>query len=408
MTADDASSPQILRGIRVLDLTHYLAGPTVTRLMAELGADIVKIEQAPNGDPSRQFAFQREGRSAYFVQQNRGKRSVCLDFNSEEGAEIIRKLATKADVLVENRGPGVLERRQLGWDDLRLLNPELVMASISGYGRGNSFSHRPGLDLIGQALSGIMFITGEPDGSPMPVGASIADVTAGVHALAAIGLALYYREVSGQGQQIDISMVDSLFHQLDLHVQGPSITNGKWRYQRGGSKSSVNSPHGAFQSPQGWIAVQAMPRQWPAFCRAVGLEDLSGDPRFTSLKTRSKHLTELNEIIQERFLSFATDDELFAALDGEGVPYSPIIDPADASEHPYFQERQMVRTVPDPILGEVQIPGMPLRFSEQPDLPDLVAPLLGEHNHAVLAELGYDDEAIEQLGKEGVLHNGPT
>lgn len=405
---DDTSGGLILDGLRVLDLTHYLAGPTVTRLMAELGADIVKVEQAPGGDPSRQFAFQRDGRSAYFVQQNRGKKSLCLNLDSEEAVEIIRRLAATADVLVENRGPGVLERRGLGWDDLQTLNPRLVMASISGYGRGNSYSQRPGLDLIGQALSGIMSVTGEREGSPMPVGASIADGISGVHALTAIGLALYSRERTGLGQHIDISMVDSLFHLLDMQIQGPSVTGGKWRYRRGGSKSSVNAPHGAFKSPEGWIAIQAMPRQWAAFCRAVDMPGLLEDPRFASLKERSKRLDELNQIVQERFLTYATDDELFAALDREQVPYSAILDPADAHSHPYFRERQMVRTVPDPLLGEIDIPGMPLRFSRQPALPDLVAPLLGQHNQTVLTDLGYDSEAIARLGKDGVIHSAST
>src|SRR3954463_11061654 len=182
-----ANANLILSGLRVLDLTHYLAGPTVTRLMAELGADIVKVEQAPNGDPSRQFAFQRDGRSGYFVQQNRGKKSLCLDMNSQDGIDIVRQLAQGVDVVVENRGPGVLERRGLGWKDLEAQNPQLIMVSISGFGHGNSLSSRPGLDFIGQAMSGFMAVTGERDGAPMPVGTSFADVTTGVHALAALG-----------------------------------------------------------------------------------------------------------------------------------------------------------------------------------------------------------------------------
>lgn len=406
--ANGAEQGLILGGLRVLDLTQYLAGPTVTRLMAELGADIVKIEQAPGGDPTRGFAFQRNGRSAYFVQQNRGKRSVCLDLDRPEGTEIVRRLATNADVLVENRGPGVLERRGLGWDDLRTLNPRLVMVSISGYGRDNSYSSRAAFDLIGQAFSGWMAVTGERDGSPMPVGASVADVTTGVHALAALGLALYYRERTGEGQHLDISMVDALFHQLDMQVQGPSITGGKWRYRRAGSKSAVNAPQGVFRSPDGWIVVHVMERQWPAFCRAVGLDALLDDPRFLQLKDRSKRIAELNEMVQARFLEFASDDDLHQALDAERVPFAPVIDPADAHEHPYFQERGLVRSVADPVLGEVAIPGMPLRFSAQPDLPELAAPRLGEHNRDVLSGLGYDAAAIDGLEAGGVLHEGPT
>jgi crotonobetainyl-CoA:carnitine CoA-transferase CaiB-like acyl-CoA transferase len=376
--------------------------------MAELGADVIKVEQAPLGDPARQFAFSKEGRSAYFVQQNRGKRSICLDLASPKAASLVMQLATQVDILVENRGPGFLERRGLGWEELKKANPRLVMASISGYGQGNSFSERPGLDMIAQALSGFMAVTGEFDGSPMPVGVPIGDATSGVHALAAIGFALYYRAVNGQGQQLDISMVDSLFHQLDMHVQGPSVTKGRWRYKRGGSKSSVNVPHGVFKSPEGWIAVQAMPRQWPGFCQAINRTEWLEDARFADFVQRSKRILELNELIQERFLEYASDAELLGALDAESVPCSQVVDPADAAAHPYFQERDMVRTVTDPLLGEVQIPGMPLRFSMQRELPDLVAPVLGQHNRQVLAELGYDELSIGELERDRVLHAGTT
>jgi formyl-CoA transferase len=202
--------------------------------------------------------------------------------------------------------------------------------------------------------------------------------------------------------------VDALFHQLDMQVQGPSITGGKWRYRRAGSKSAVNAPQGVFRSPDGWIVVHVMERQWPAFCRAVGLDALLDDPRFLQLKDRSKRIAELNEMVQARFLEFASDDDLHQALDAERVPFAPVIDPADAHEHPYFQERGLVRSVADPVLGEVAIPGMPLRFSAQPDLPELAAPRLGEHNRDVLSGLGYDAAAIDGLEAGGVLHEGPT
>ena len=207
----------------MLDFTQYLAGPTVTRLMAELGADIVKVEQAPGGDPSRYLPFQGEGRSHYFVQQNRGKRSLCLDFDRPEALDVLRDLVAAADVVVENYGPGVLEKRGLDYASLRAINPRLVMASISAFGRRNSpLAHKVGYDTIAQAFSGFMHMTGERDRPPQFVGVGFADVSAGVHALTGLALALFHRERTGRGQWVDISMIDCLFHSHEMNVQLPA------------------------------------------------------------------------------------------------------------------------------------------------------------------------------------------
>ncbi|MGE3773259.1 MAG: CaiB/BaiF CoA transferase family protein, partial [Gammaproteobacteria bacterium] len=194
---------KILDGIRVLDFTQYLAGPTVTRLMAEMGAEIIKIETAPGGDPSRLLPAIRDGRSGYFVQQNRGKQSLCLDLRRPEAQEIVRALVGKVDVVVENFGPGVMEKRGLAYKDLAPLNPRLVMASISAYGRESPLSHKTGYDWVAQAFAGIMHMTGPADGPPMPAGGGIADVSSGVHAFSASGYALFHRERTGQGQRRD-------------------------------------------------------------------------------------------------------------------------------------------------------------------------------------------------------------
>jgi CoA:oxalate CoA-transferase len=398
----------ILDGIRVVDMTQYLAGPTVTRLMAEMGADIVKIEQAPYGDPSRHYAVVRDGRSGYFVQQNRGKKSLCIDFDAPEGRAVLDELLARADVFVENYGPGVLEKRGLDKDTLLAKHPRLIMASISGYGRTGPLSDRVAFDMIAQAQSGIMHVTGDPDGPPMPVGTSIGDVGAGVHAAAAIGYALFHRERTGEGQHLDISMVDSLFHMHEIGVQGPALTGMRWTPKRSGHRSGLNAPLGAFRGPQGWIVIQVMDRQWPGFCRAMGRPDLQTDERFADIRGRQKHRDELNAMIEQWAVSFATDDDLIAALDAERVPCAKVLAPTDAIGHPHFEERDMIRHVSDPILGEVVIPGTPLRFSAQPEPLDLTAPLLGEHNEQILAELGYDTAAVEALADTGVIGSGPT
>jgi CoA:oxalate CoA-transferase len=398
----------ILDGIRVVDMTQYLAGPTVTRLMAELGADIVKIEHPPHGDPSRTFAVVRDGRSGYFVQQNRGKRSVCVDIDHAEGRAVLDRLIERADVLVENYGPGVLERRGLGWVDVGAVNPRLVMASISGFGRTGPYSDKVAFDLIAQAYSGIMHLTGPADGPPMPVGTSIGDVSAGVHAVAAIGLALYHRERTGRGQHVDIAMVDALFHAHELAVQGPALTGMRWRPSRSGHRSRLTAPVGAYRAPEGWIVIHVMEAQWPRFCRAIGRDDLERDDRFVDLRARQRNADELATIVEAWMATFDRDADVLAALERERVPCAPVLAPADAIGHPYFEARRAVRTVRDPVLGDITIPGNPLRFSEQPGELDLVAPRLGEHNVAVLLELGYEPSTIAELADAGVLRDGST
>jgi crotonobetainyl-CoA:carnitine CoA-transferase CaiB-like acyl-CoA transferase len=402
------TSTPILDGIRVVDMTQYLAGPTVTRLMAELGADIVKVEHPPHGDPSRRFGVIRDGRSGYFVQQNRGKRSVCVDMDTHDGREVIGRLVERADVLVENYGPGVLERRDLGWESVRHVNPRLVMASISGFGRTGPYSDRPAFDLIAQAYSGIMHVTGPADGPPMPVGTSIGDVMAGVHAVAAIGLALFHRERTGRGQHVDISMVDTLFHAHEMGVQGPSLTGMKWQPRRSGHRSKMTAPLGAYRGPEGWIAIHVMEAQWPRFCRAIRRPELEHDERFVDLRARQLHTDEIAEIVEAWAGTFSTDAEVLAVLEAARVPCAPVLGPADAIGHPYFESRRAVRHVSDPILGELAIPGNPLRFSEQPDDLELVAPRLGEHNRDVLLELGYDDADVVRMQESEVLRSGST
>lgn len=408
-SADEpAMNEPILQGIRVVDMTHYLAGPTVTRMMAELGADIVKIEQPPYGDASRTLAVIRQGRSGYFVSQNRGKRSLCLDITDPRGRQVLDELIARADVVVENYGPGVLEKRGLGWADLHARHPGLIMASISGFGRHGAYSHKAAFDSIAQAYSGIMALTGPADGPPMPVGASIGDVSAGVHAVAGIGMALFHRERTGRGQHIDIAMVDALVHSHDVAIQGPPLTGGRWTPNRSGQRSALNAPMGVYRGVTGWIVLHIMQGQWGAFCRAVGHPEWEHDERFCGLRERNRHRDELNALVEEWMAAQPDDAGLIAQLEAHRVPCALVLEPHNIPDHPYFVDRGAVRRVPDPILGEVVVPGNPLRFSEQPDHLELVAPLLGEHNAEVLTELGYDQATIDNLMTDGVIQRGDT
>jgi crotonobetainyl-CoA:carnitine CoA-transferase CaiB-like acyl-CoA transferase len=401
-----AAKKPMLAGIKVLDFSQYLAGPTVTRLMAEMGADIIKVEQSPMGDPSRMLPAIKNGRSGYFVQQNRGKKSLCLDFSKPESIELLKSLIPKVDVVLENFGPGVMEKRGLDYPSLKKLNPRIILTSISAFGKTGPLKHKVGYDFIAQGFAGIMHMTGAPDGPPMPVGLGIADVSSGVHAFSAIGYALFYRERTGIGQHIDISMVDSLYHMHEVNLQINSITNGEFVPHRFGAHHPLICPVGVFKGPQGYIVLLVLDRQWPALTRAMGRTDLENDPRFSSGPDRGKNQVELIAIIEHWMAAQGTDEAVLKVFEEFRIPSAPVMSIIDTLAHPYFKARNMVRKIKDPLLGEVTIPGFPLKFSEFPELLDLVAPMLGQHGAEVLKEnLGLSDAQIKGLTDAGVLHS---
>jgi CoA:oxalate CoA-transferase len=404
--SEAAKKPLMLADVKVLDFTQYLAGPTITRFMAEMGAQIIKVEQAPMGDPSRLLPAIKDGRSGYFVQQNRGKQSLCLDFAKPEAIELLRDLASKVDVVTENYGPGVMEKRGLDYASLKKINPRIIMASISAFGKTGPLKHRVGYDFIAQAFSGLMHMTGSPDGPPMFVGLGIADQGSGVHAFSALGYALYYREKTGVGQHIDISMVDSLFHMHEVNVQAYGLTDGAFVPNRMGSHHQLVCPCGAFKGPQSYIVVLVLDRQWPAMARAMGRPDLIDDPRFSNAADRGKNQKELIAIIEAWMQSHATDEEVLKIFEDHRVPSAPVMSVVGALDHPYFKGRDMIRSVSDPILGKLTIPGFPLKFSEFPELPEIEAPLLGEHSAEILGQyLGLSPKRVEQLQAAGVLYS---
>jgi len=403
----ETGKTRMLSGCRVLDFTQYLAGPTVTRLMAEMGADIIKVELAPMGDPSRLLPTVKNGRSGYFVQQNRGKKSLCLDFNKPAALEVIRELVRKVDIVVENFGPGVMEKRGLDYESLSKLNPRLIMASLSAFGRQSPLAHKTGYDMIAQSFSGLMHMTGEPNGPPTFVGIGIADVGSGVHAFAALGYALYHRERTGIGQYIDIAMVDTLYHMHDFGLQSHSLSGGEFVPTRMGRYHNQICPAGVYKGPRGWIFILVLDRQWSNMVKAMGRPELVDDPRFATGAQRAKNADQLNAIVQEWMSSFPDDETVIAVLEENRIACSPVQSVIDTMNHPHYKARNMVRTVRDPILGEVTIPGFPLKFSADPELPEeLEAPLLGQHGEQVLREvLGYSESELDKLLKNGVLYS---
>ncbi len=396
----------MLEGFRVLDLSQYLAGAGITRLLAELGPEIVKVELPPHGDPSRFLQWVQDGRSSVYIQNNRGKQSLCVDWDTEDGLRIVRELAARCDVVVENFAVGVLARRGLDYESLRQLNPSVVMVSVSAYGQVGPWADRPGFDGVIQATSGVMALTGDPQGPPSPTGFAVADNTTAVHGFAALGYALLHRERTGEGQHIDIAMADVMFALQDQFAQY-ELSGHQIRPGRNPRHHPMYCPVGTYDLPQGHGYLLVLDRQWPNLCRAMDRPDLAEDPRFVTAALRAQHQLDLIPVVQAWLLSFPDNASVMAHCLAHRVPLGEVFDPTQAIGHPHFEAREMVRRVADPVLGHVHIAGYQFKFSAQPDLPELYAPRLGEHNAEVLQRvLGYDAEVVADLVERGVLHSG--
>jgi CoA:oxalate CoA-transferase len=399
----------LLDGYKVLDFTQVLAGPTTTRYMAEMGAEVVKVEIAPGGDISRQVPFLRDGRSGYYVQQNRGKKSLCLDLKQARGAAIIKELIPKFDVLVENFSPGVIGRLGFDYKVVSTLNPKIIMCSISTFGQNGLLATRPGYDFIGCAYSGVLSMIGEPDRLPVLPQVGVGDITTGVHGVTAILAALLHRERTGEGQFVETSLLDCYFSYNDLTVQTASLSRGATLPRRSGSHHFGVAPLGVFNGKSCPILIMASTQhQFGYLCEAMGQPDLPDDPRFKSNDDRMAHVDELKRLIQEWFDSMPGDDEIFRRFDEYRVPYAPVLTIEQAMAHPHLRDNEIIRTINDRVLGQFEVPGFPLRFSASSRHQQLDAPTLGEHNRSILRDyLGYSLARTEALERDGVLHQGP-
>lgn len=397
------ASGGMLEGIRVVDFSQYLAGPACTRLMVEQGAECVKLELPDHGDPSRGLQPRVNRRSAFLVQQNRGKRSVGLDFRTEAGRQIALDLVATADVVVENFSPGVMARYGLSYPDLIEFKPDLIMASISGFGQTGPLADRPAFDFIAQGFSGIAHMTGFENGPPLLVGSAIADSNAGVHAFGAVGTALFHRERTGEGTYLDISMVDALLHMHETGIHAPGLTDGEYVPIRHGRDYQPVAPAGVFAGPESWIILIVTVHQVDQLWDALGRPDLADDPRFKGNSARVANRAELNRIIEGWMATFSTDDEVIEALVSHRVPCTKVNSPADLHDIPHLVERGSIIIYDDPLLGSGFYPGHPIKIEgHEPHVHGAVESL-GQSNSEVLGALGVSDDRISHLEATGVL-----
>ncbi len=404
-----ANRLRMLEGYRVLDFSHWVAGPTCTRILGEMGADVIKLERSAEGDHVRALGVVREGMSTYYFQHNHCKRSLALDLRKPRAVELVLQMIPKIDVVVENFAPGVIGAMGLGYEVLAQINPKLVMASISVAGQQGPLSSKPGYDYLGAAYSGVLDQIGEPDRPPSVPGMAIGDVSAGVAAAMAVGFALLNRERTGEGQYIDASLIDTYFHMHELSVPLVSMRPGRFVPKRAGSLHPTGSPVGVFQAIGGYIFLVVQQHEMGRLWRAMGRPELASDPRFTTLRDRLKNNFALKEIIEAWLATFPDRDSALAALDRERVPCAPVYKLAEAMAELHLRERQTVRRVKDRALGEFDIPGMPVRFSSFPTRTDVKASRVGEDNDSILREvLGLSDAEIAALYADQILLRAPA
>jgi CoA:oxalate CoA-transferase len=411
-----ANRPQMLQGYRVLDFTQFVAGPTCTRILGEMGAEVIKVELAPGGDRVRAGGYKpmdpkfKDSQSTYYVQHDHSKLSLCLDSKQPRARELLLAMIPKIDVLVENFAPGVIGRIGLSYDVVKKIRPDIVMCSISMAGQTGPLSYKPGYDYMGQAYAGVTNLIGEPDRPPSITTMAIGDISTGVSAAMAVGFSLLNRERTGEGQFIDASLIDTYFHMHELNVPLVSLRGGQYEPNRSGSLAPAGAPTGIYKAgDEGYIFLTVLPHQWPQLLRAMNMPAVAEDPRFRSDRARTQNKEALKSVIEGWLGGFPSRDAALAALDKERVACAPVLKLSESMAHPHLRERKTVRRVKDRFLGELDIPGMPVKFSGWPQNSDIKVSRLGEDNETVLRTvLGMSDAEIAKLYDEKVLFHDPT
>ena len=390
-----------LNGIRVLDVTQVMAGPYCAMLLCDLGADVIKVEVPPGGDASRRMAGARGSDSPAFNAVNRGKRSIVVNMKTAAGREIVLRLADGADVLIENARPGVMARRGLGYDDLKAVNPALIYASISGYGQTGPHGARGGFDLVAQGVSGIMSVTGEPDGAPVKAGIPLTDLGAGLFAASGILAALHYRTRTGEGQHVDTSLVEAGVA-LSVWEATEYFSSGR-APQPMGSAHRMSAPYQAVACADGYVTIGAAnDRLFERLCRLLGHPEWTSDPDYADDTARVANRQALAELIEVVTRTRARAHWL-ALFEEHGVPCGPINTYAEVFQDEQISARDMVLETDHPTLGRLRTLGSPLKMSRTPPRPGRPAPLLGQHTDEVLREAGYAPGDLTALRTAGVI-----
>ena len=394
-----------LAGVVVLELAQIMAGPSCGALLADLGADVIKVERMPGGDDTRRYAEPSvNGESAAFMMMNRNKRGIAVDLKTDGGREVLQRLAQRADALVENYRRGALDRLGLGANALRALNPALIYCSISGYGRTGPAADKGGFDLVAQGVSGLMSITGEPGGPPVKVGSPVTDINAGILAALGIVSAYVHRLKTGEGQFVDTSLMEAGIHQTAWQA-AIFFATGRPPGPLG-SAHVLAAPYQAFPTADGWINIGgANQANWERIARLVGVAALIDDPRFATNTGRMAHRDELATLLGERLRGRSTAEWL-AALDEAGIPAGPIQSIAQMAEDPQVRARDMVVELDHPVAGATRALGVPVKFGGTPSSVRRPAPTYGQHTGEVLREAGFGDDDIRALAAAGAVHLG--
>ena len=391
-----------LEGIRILDLTRVLAGPYATMILADLGAEVIKIEMPGRGDDARAFPPHVAGESAYFMSLNRNKRSMTLDLKQPTGKQLFLDLVKKVDVVVENFRPGAMQRLGLGYDELQVINPRLIYAAASGFGHTGPYSQRAAYDAIVQAMGGVMSITGPVGGPPTRVGTSMGDITAGMFTAIGILAALRHRDQSGQGQMVDVSMLDSQVAILENAIARYAVT-GTIPEPIGNRHPSI-VPFESFATADSQIMIAAgNDVLWAKLCQALDAANLIDDPRFVSNELRNQNYDLLRPLLAAP-MRLKTTAVWLNILDKAGVPNGPINNVKQVMADPQVQAREMIVSIEHPTAGTLDMPGIPIKLSATPGSIRQPAPLLGQHTTEVLAEVfGYSPAEIAALQKSGIF-----
>ncbi len=392
-----------LAGVKVIELAHIMAGPVCGLMLADMGAEVIKVEKNPGGDNSRRFVPPSvEGESAAYMMMNRNKRGIALDLKSKDGKEVLRRLLAGADIVIENYRAGTMERLGFGYETLRKDNPALIYCSLSGFGRTGPYADRGGFDLIAQGMSGLMSITGEKPGRPpVKCGAPITDITAGILAATGILAAYTHRLKTGEGQMVDTS----LFEAGIIHTFWQSAICLATGVPPGpmGSAHPLNAPYQAFQTADGWITVGAANQaNWLRLIEVLDAEALGSDPRFANNSLRMANLPALEAELTQLFVRRSSADWL-SRLEAAGVPAGPVLDIAEMHADPQTLAREMLVDVEHKTIGTMKTLGLPIKFSETPGAIKSGAPLFGQHSREILAEHGYDEASIATLIDTGVV-----